>query len=293
MITDYDPIGGTDVVIPATATNATITYDVTIIGYEAFMSNNLTSVSIPNSVTDIENRAFIWNDLTTVDIPNSVVNIKQASFGSNQIANVTFGTNLISIGENAFNGNQLTSFTLPTGVTDLEKQVFANNMIADVVIPDGITSIGDGVFSGNPMTSVTSFSVTPPTITTALGVADTFAEDRSNIDLFIPLGTAGPYVTDLGALWTGFKSVTEAALGIENTALNNKVKIYPNPVISQFSIDSEEVIEKVTIVTSMGRVVESIVTPNSTLDVAHLSTGVYYLQIQTEKGLINQKLVKE
>ena len=295
ILTAYDEVaGGTDVVIPVTATDngTSTTYAVKFIGYESFMSKGITSVVIPEGVTNIVNRAFIFNNLTSVVIPNSVTGIYGAAFGSNQISSLTLGTGLTIIEENAFNGNQLTSFDFPAGVSIIKKQVVANNLIEHVVIPSWITEIKEGAFAGNPMLTVTSFSMTAPDIFTANDLTDSFAADRSNIDLYIPAGTEGPYVTDMGALWTGFKSVSGTA-SIENTELNNELSIYPNPVTSQLTIDTEEKIGSVTILNTTGRIVKTVTNASKTVDVSNLMPGVYFVQVHTENGLVSKKVLKK
>ncbi len=183
----YDTAGGTIVNIPAAIPNGLITYSVIEIGNNAFSSKGLTSVSIPDSVITIELQAFNANNLTgTLTIPDSVLTIGNGAFAGSSLTEVILGNNLTDIGGGAFIGNNLT----------------------DIIIPSSVTNIDSLVFLNNPLTSVTSLAITPPTIDTS-GGSDTFAADRSNIALHIPQGTMGAYVTDTGALWTGFNPVTE------------------------------------------------------------------------------------
>lgn len=292
-LNNYDELGGTDVIIPSTVTYDMTTYDVTYIGYQAFMSKGITSVEIPNSVTTIVNAAFLFNNLSTVSIPNSVITIGEAAFGNNELVSITIGENVTTIAANAFNGNQLSSFTFPAGVTTLTKQVFANNNFTELIIPNGIVAIGEGAFQGNPLTSVTSVNTTPPTIYTGGGIADSFAEDRSDIDLFIPEGTMAPYATDPDAQWTGFKTVTEIGFaGEQELSSTISITLYPNPVNDQFTITTETSIERLTILNLNGEVVESTLNPNKTVNVSHLPEGVYILQIQTNDALVNRKFIK-
>jgi hypothetical protein len=292
-LNDYDMAGGPSVDIPATVNYDGTTYNVTFIGYQAFMSKELTSVIIPEGVTNIVNAAFLFNSLSTVVIPNSVTWISEAAFGSNELTSITIGENVTTISANAFNGNQLTSFTLPPGVTTITKQVFANNNFTDVVIPNHITAIEEGAFQGNPLTSVTSMCLTPPDIFTGAGIVDSFEEDRSDIDLIIPPGTTGPYVTDPGAQWTGFKSVAETAFA-NTVAINliGEINVFPNPANNQFTIESEDGIKTLSILNSNGAVIQTVNNPTKTIDISNLPLGVYFLQIQTEKGLLNKKLIK-
>lgn len=292
-LNDYDVAGGTDVTIPATVSYDGDIYDVTYIGYQAFMSNELTSVVIPEGVTTIVNGAFLFNNLTTVTIPNTVTHIHPAAFASNEITSVVFGDGLVHIGDNAFNGNQLTEIALPEGVTIIEKQAFANNNFTELVIPNGITAIGEGAFQGNPLTSVTSKNLIPPTVFTAAGIVDSFQEDRSDIDLFVPIGTTGAYATDPDAEWTGFKSVIETTFaGTPEIYSNMTFSIFPNPVNSQFTIQLEESIESISIVNMEGVLIKTVMNPNNTIDVSDLAKGIYFLQVQTNKGLSTQKFIK-
>jgi len=171
-VLDYDYAnGGPTVIIPTTVDNtvggATTTYTVVFIGSDAFLGNQSTGEQI-----------------TSVDIPNSVTYIFS----------------------NAFLGNSLTSITIPDGVLTIASGAFANNDLTQVTIPSNVTSINTSAFVGNPLTSVISEATTPATIQTFNSNLDTFAADRSNIDLIIPSGTTSVYTAEG---WTGFNSVTE------------------------------------------------------------------------------------
>lgn len=163
-------INNTSVAIHASVTNGGTTYSVTSLGSNALSSTVTTDVSIPNTVTSIEQGAFNNANLTSVVLPSNLQTIGDFAFGSNQLSGLT--------------------------------------------IPGNVTIIGSGAFRGNNgLTSVTVLATVPPTITTANNQNDTFydnqTQDRSDIDLIIPAGTSAAYSTDMGALWTGFNSVTE------------------------------------------------------------------------------------
>lgn len=290
----YDMAGGPEVTIPATVNYDGEPHAVTYIGYQAFMSNELTNVTIPEGVTTIVNGAFLFNSLTTVTIPNSVTHIHAAAFASNEITEVIFGDGLILLGENAFNGNLLTTIeNLPAGVTTIEKQTFANNNFTDLVIPNGITAIGEGAFTGNPLSSVTSKNSVPPSIFTAAGIVDSFQEDRSDIDLFVPIGKTAIYTTEPGAQWTGFKSVVEVTFaGISDNKIGVFCNIYPNPVAAEFTIEIEQTISEITITNINGERIETIINPGKMINVSSLLQGVYIVQIQTPQGVFTSKFVK-
>ncbi|MBL4668176.1 MAG: T9SS type A sorting domain-containing protein, partial [Flavobacteriales bacterium] len=82
-------------------------------------------------------------------------------------------------------------------------------------------------------------------------------------------------------------------VGVNEESTAQSFSIYPNPVNSQLNIKSEEKIETITIMDIMGKTLETIVTPNSTINVSHLTKGIYFLQIQMDNRLVSKKFIKE
>lgn len=180
-ITAGGTINNINVEIPVSVSNGGTTYNVTEIGSNTFSGTAVSNVSIPNTVTSIGQSAFLGTNLTSVVLPS----------------------NLVTIGNYTFQDNQLTGLTIPSSVTSIGVGAFRNN---------------------NSLTTVTSLATVPPIITTANNSNDTFYDgftgDRSEIDLIIPAGTTGAYVTGSGALWTGFNTVTEN-LNVGDTYIDN------------------------------------------------------------------------
>lgn len=77
--------------------------------------------------------------------------------------------------------------------------------------------------------------------------------------------------------------------------LNTKsLSIYPNPATSQLTIkDVASPIITISIVDITGKRVKMINDNFNTINVADLRSGIYFLQVQTEEGLINSKFIKE
>ena len=80
---------------------------------------------------------------------------------------------------------------------------------------------------------------------------------------------------------------------------NNSVSIYPNPTTGQLIIENGELImEKIDIFDVMGRNLGTLpFSPSITggwgeVDISHLPSGFYFLRIQTDKGVITAKVVK-
>ncbi|MBO7458499.1 MAG: leucine-rich repeat domain-containing protein [Paludibacteraceae bacterium] len=160
------------VVIPASITYNSETYNVTSVGENAFYEcRDLTSVTIPNSVTSIGENAFAYcygmtsvtignsvtsignsafyscASLTSIEIPNSVTSIgDHAFYGCRSLTSVIIG--VTSIGDYAFKDcTGLTSLTLENSVESIGKQAFENDSsLVSVTIPNSVTSIGDWAF---------------------------------------------------------------------------------------------------------------------------------------------------
>ena len=265
-VSNYDSANGTDVNIPASITVGSIVLDVTEIDDSAFENIGLTSITIPNSVTSIGISAFNTNNLTSVTIPDSVTSIGTTAFATNPITNLSLGANVADIGIGAFVDNDLT----------------------DITIPSNVTFIGLLAFGNNPLTSVTSFATTPPTITT--GTNDTFAFNRSNIHLHIPSGTMDVYVTDPGALWTGFNPVTDDVLNIDEFELANNIKVITTTdVIKVISSDSVR-LDNYTIYSISGTKIKE--GTESTIYIDSMSNGIYIIELNFDKGRVTKKIIK-
>lgn len=83
--------------------------------------------------------------------------------------------------------------------------------------------------------------------------------------------------------------------GISDLSNTNNLSIYPNPSSSELTINysSDIIIISATILDAMGRTFPVDLSANNTIDVSNLSNGVYLLHMETDKGLITKKFIKE
>jgi hypothetical protein len=69
------------------------------------------------------------------------------------------------------------------------------------------------------------------------------------------------------------------------------MKIFPNPTSGQLYISNEERnIQQITIYDFSG--VKMLESKYTTLDISHFPSGIYFVQIITEKGVVTKKIVK-
>jgi len=152
---DFEIRGTTLVTYNGSATNITIPSNVTVIGKDAFLYDDLTRVNIPHGVITIGEKAFMGNKLTTVIIPDSVTTIEKGAFWDNQLTSVTIGTGVTTIGGSAFHENKLRSVTIPNSVTIIGESAFRENQLTSVIIGNRVTTIEEFAFWQNQLTSVT------------------------------------------------------------------------------------------------------------------------------------------
>lgn len=284
----YDTAGGSSVTIPTTVDDNSITYSVTGIHQMSFMNKNLTSVILPNSLTTIEWFAFANNQLSSIVIPDSVMSIAIAAFENNQLISANIPTSLTVIEDQVFRNNQLNAISFHSGITSIGQASFLGNQLTNVTIPSNVTNISSYAFSNNPLTLVTSESTVPPTIVTG-GATDTFGSNRSGIDLIIPVGTEGSYVTDPGALWTDFNTVNGVALSISEFEIGNAIKVISTAKTLNIISYSGARLNNYELYDITGSKIakgsETEIMTNS------FSKGIYVLKLNFDKGTVVRKVV--
>ena len=82
---------------------------------------------------------------------------------------------------------------------------------------------------------------------------------------------------------------------INNVAVKNsqniQTSIYPNPTNGKINIETQEQIEKITILDISGKII--IETTNTEIDLSKQKTGTYFVKIETASGILTEKIVVE
>jgi len=84
-------------------------------------------------------------------------------------------------------------------------------------------------------------------------------------------------------------------LGIGDITLNNHIKLYPNPVIEVLNIEnnSSYSINKLQIYDVLGRLVLQEKNLTGQIDVSNLASGLLFVHLETDGGVITKKVIKE
>ncbi|RYM33353.1 T9SS type A sorting domain-containing protein [Brumimicrobium glaciale] len=86
----------------------------------------------------------------------------------------------------------------------------------------------------------------------------------------------------------------EGTTGIEIEDLEERLLMYPNPAQNEVAISIEDFnIESIIIVDVNGRTVQNQMVngSNANINVSKLNQGVYFVKVETEKGMLNRKLI--
>ena len=167
----------TEITIPNTVENSTITYTVTgignsvfvnmqtitkvnlpnqlrFIGESAFQETGINSIVFPASLEEIHSYAFRNSNLEEVILTDNIRKVGAGAFENNNLATVRFPEQLENIESEAFAGNKLTEIDLPDALNYIQPASFKNNLLSKVSLPNQLVSIGDEAFAGNELTEL-------------------------------------------------------------------------------------------------------------------------------------------
>lgn len=141
-----------NVTIPATVTNGGVTYTVTGIADQAFMSNStIVSLKISDGVKKIGKSAFQGcSKLEKVDMGNTIETLgDNAFFTSSKIQTLVLSKTVKTIGKWGLRGmSGLVSLTLSDDLEAVsDGMCWGNTKLKGITIPDKVTTIGENAFA--------------------------------------------------------------------------------------------------------------------------------------------------
>ena len=101
----------------------------------------------------------------------------------------------------------------------------------------------------------------------------------------VPNSSANPTVTATFTVGDG--------AGISKTEVTANITVYPNPTKDELKIESGELkVESIEIADITGKTIQQF-SSVTTINVSHLSSGIYFVKIKTDKGELTKKIIKE
>ena len=87
-------------------------------------------------------------------------------------------------------------------------------------------------------------------------------------------------------------NITNVITSINETSNTDMINIYPNPAKDVLNVFASEKIHRLKVMNTFGQVIISnyVNCSNTTVNTANLANGMYYIQIETDNGLINKNI---
>jgi hypothetical protein len=165
-------------------------------------------------------------------------------------------------------------------------------------------SLNDNVFvTINPLPIVNAGpeqSVCPGTQVTLMGTgATTYTWDNGVINGIAFMPTATMVYTVTGTDLNGCINTDQVTVHVECAAINetvmNNIDISPNPANSFVNIESEIVMNDISIFSVNGQFIKQLspMSQKSIIDLSDLKAGIYFLKINSEIGSNTKRILKE
>ncbi len=227
-----------------------------------FSTNQISSIDLSNN-TNLKNLRFSRNNFTTIDLSNLVL-LESINGNDNQLIEIDL-TNLYYLKDINFLGNQLITLDLSTN-SMLETVVLISNNLSSLNLKNGNNENITGLVT--------------------VGNQNLFC-----IDVDDP--SQAPYPGWLVLPQTIFSE--DCSLNIIDLDTTTDISIYPNPVINVLKITNEDElkIKSLKLYDYLGRLVAEKVKDLNFLDVSNVQSGVFFLSIETDTGILFKKLIKE
>ena len=142
------------------------------------------------------------------------------------------------------------------------------------MIPDASGSDAD--FSGSTTQTYTlGFSIPAAYVMANLEMI-VFIQDIASTEVL--QGTVAPY----------------SPVGVVET-MDNTIAIYPNPATDVVNITSDNNIKSITVYNNVGQIVtvENVESNIYRINTSDFETGIYFLQLETEEGMISKRVIIE
>ena len=230
---------------------------------------------IPNSVTVIGNNAFKGiTGMTSIEIPNSVVSIGDNAF--------------------AFCFDLTGDLVIPNSVETIGESAFfqCEGLDGKLVIGESVSSIGDMAFRKcSHISSAVSLATVPPVLGNDLG-GMAFAEFGIQT-LTVPCGCVEAYQN---SQWydpiglNGFYEFIEDCTAVSETG-SIVTAVYPNPTNGMIKVEAENM----TYISIFNMLGESVFESSTNGDVfeydfSHQGAGMYFIKVETMKGIETMKV---
>lgn len=253
-----------------------------------------------NGITFVKNAAA--KTITVSGTPTADVSFTVNTSGS--VGTSVEGTGNISIDDTPPNtGNLIHNFTATGLSSDFYTFTSANmNSTAGNTTYDGLT-----LTARMKVESATQIAYTTTQVSTLTLVFDPTFNGKikfNNVNYTAASGVvtisniaAGSHLITKGDTTNMYyiKTVYSGTLATDQVSNNQKVQVYPNPVVNMLnlSIPSDIEVQNIAVINVAGQLVKSLNGKNQSIDLSSLQAGMYIVQVKTNQGLQYHKIIKK
>jgi hypothetical protein len=258
--------------------------------------NNLTALDV-SANTALELLDFGENGISTIDLSaNTALEVLSCDDNELLLLDLSENSALVHLG---CHNNNLTALNLSAN-TALEFLACSNNNLSALALT-ALTALetfyGENqtftlTLTGSESNYTFAIELNNPTFTENAisynsGVLKSTDKTADETDFTVQTGKAG---MELSGTISFTYTETTGISKIESVS----VKIYPNPVKNELKIESSELtINKVKIVDLSGKTIYQFNNFRNQIDVSALARGIYFMKLETEKGAVTEKFIKE
>lgn len=301
--------------------NSVIPNTVTIIGYGAFVSCNITSIVIPMSVTKIDHDAFCYSELEgDLVIPNSVVSIEPRAFYGcwNLNGTLVLGNSLNYIGQSAFAecynlqhvvalaSNPPTLFSYESlGYYGMDQLIVCCGSKEAYEASEWVNCFNT-ILEDCDQYAISVENTTGGTVSTSVNTA--VLGEEVLISLVVDPGyelnsimvckaddeTMTVPCYNNSFVMPNFDVVVKPSFGFTSVNDNTDftVSIYPNPTNGMVSIEAEG-LRRVSIFNTLGQQVYAGLADGDVVrcDLSNHEAGIYLIRMETTTGIVTKRVV--
>ena len=118
----------------------------------------------------------------------------------------------------------------------------------------------------------------------------TYKATSDNVYYFGFGNTTAP-VTVTTSLRVDNVSLTKNTLAV-NDLVKTNIKMYPNPVVDQLNIKTDDIVKSIQIYAVDGKLLKTIIGNTDKVDFRNYPKGSYLVKIETNKSVTSQKIIK-
>ncbi|WP_179318707.1 T9SS type A sorting domain-containing protein [Winogradskyella helgolandensis] len=248
----------------------------------ALAFNQLTNLDVSNN-TNLITLGVSYNELTTIDLSNNI-NLEEVIIFNNQLTSINV-SNITGLIDLYLGFNQLTNIDLSSNV-NLDLIYINNNLLTSIDLTSN-NQLGYVILNDNSLTSLNIQNGSNTLI-------DSYFIVNGNSDLLCI------QVDDVNYSETNWTTIDlQTSFSTDCSALSivdfnqNSFKIFPNPAKDQFTIQLDKLsnLQNVSIYNNIGQLI--LTSKETTIDSSKLASGLYVVEIETNRGKSAKKLIIE